>query len=76
MRYIAERLFTISRELEREFYSNSKLSRRERFLLSANIQEIRAHVEAIYHYAPQVMIEYDTFPRTLKDYADKDFLPF
>ena len=70
MRFIADRLLSISRDLQRDYYTNNKLTRADKFYLSSIILELCQHCEAINYYAPQVLITEDNYPRVLADYAD------
>lgn len=76
MRYIAERLMAISRELQRDYYTNNKLSRADKFYLSSLILELRQHCVSINSYAPYVPIEDNTYPRTPEDVYEVQSFPF
>lgn len=76
MRYIADRLMAISRELQRDYYTNSKLTKFDRFYLSSIILELRQHCVSINSYASYVPIEENTYPRTSEDIYEVQHFPF
>lgn len=77
LRHVAERLIKIADFLQRDIYSNSKLTRTQRFCIGSDIQELRSHVLTILHWAPLVQLDENTYPRTLDDWLESfERLPF
>lgn len=76
VRYVAERLVAISRQLRIDCYTSDRFTRAEKFHIGCMIEELLSHSKTLLHYAHDFPITERNYPCTVEDILDSDYLPF